>query len=93
MNRINRIISESINKVLRENNRRRVRFTLDEISKITVRNDRGAINESGNWILKDKNWEKNNYERFLDIVDKTPQRLKGFLTYHGMDEIKQDPRY
>lgn len=49
-----------------------------------------AINESYNWILKAKNWEINNYERFLEIVEKTPDKHKPFLTQHGMDEITKN---
>ena len=89
------IIDESIKSVLNKgenfiiNESKSYKFRIDEISKITLRNDKGAyiLSESNNWILKRKNWEINNYKRFLDIVNKTPKRYKGYLTYHGMEEI------
>ena len=88
---LHRIVKESVKRILKENRQPRIKFTLDEISKITVRNDRClVINESNNWILKRKNWEVNNYERFLDIVEKTPKKFKGYLTYHGMKEITKN---
>ena len=62
-------------------------FRIDNISKITLRNDSPSINENGNWLLKQKNWETNNIPRFLEIVNKTPKQLKGFLTQHGVDEL------
>ena len=62
-------------------------FRMDRISEWTVKNDGDILSESSDWILQKKNWEVNNYARFLDIVDKTPRDKKGFLTYHGMDEI------
>ena len=66
----------------------KIKFRLDKISQWTCNNDKGSvITESNNWILKRKNWEINNYQRFLEIVNMTPKRLKGFLTYHGIDEI------
>ena len=89
------IIDESIKSVLNKgenfiiNESKSYKFRIDEISKITLRNDKGTyiLSESNNWILKRKNWEINNYKRFLDIVNKTPKRYKGYLTYHGMEEI------
>ena len=71
------IIDESIKSVLNKgenfiiNESKSYKFRIDEISKITLRNDKGAyiLSESNNWILKRKNWEINNYKRFLDIVN------------------------
>lgn len=87
------IIYESVKSVLNKgenfiiNKSKSYKFRIDEISKITLRNDKGAyiLSESNNWILKRKNWEINNYKRFLDIVDKTPKKYKGYLTYHGVN--------
>lgn len=65
-------------------------FHLDKISKLTINEDYSPyLNENNNFILKRKNWEINNYQRFIDIVNETPRVNKGFLTYHGMDEITQ----
>lgn len=84
MKRKIRISENAFNRVFRKlEEERKIKFTLDEISKITFNNDRClVINESNNWILKRKNWEINNYQRFLDIVEKTPRKFKGYLTYH-----------
>lgn len=69
-------------------------FGLDTITEMTLKNDAWFINEAeendNSWILRRKNWEINNYKRFLDIVNKTHKDLKGFLTYHGMDEITKN---
>lgn len=68
-------------------------FGFDTITEMTLRGDEHIVNEAEenyNWILRRKNWEINNYGRFIDIINKTPKELKGFLTYHGMDEITQD---
>lgn len=75
-----------------------ISFSYDEITEYTLRNDRSFIlNETQTneyrWILKRKNWEINNYERFLNIIEKTPTKpvnLKGFLTKHDIDEISQN---
>lgn len=87
--RLKNYIVNSIKKVLKEMNNN-IELRLDEISNITLKNDKCLqINESNNWILKAKNWEINNYKRFLSIVEMTPKKYKGYLTYHGLDEITQ----
>ena len=86
---LNKIITDSLAKILKENSGCFVKLTFDKISTITYQNNKSTqINEESNWILKSKNWEKNNYERFLSIVNMTPKKYKGYLTYHGLDEIK-----
>lgn len=81
-NVVNGLVNESTN------NPNKLNFILDEISKITFNNNRCiVINEGNNWLLKPKNWEINNYERFLKIIQETPKKYKGYLTFHGMDEI------
>lgn len=83
---IDKIITESINKVISS----KEVFRLDEISKITLLNDT-IINENDNsWILRKRNWEINNYHRFIEIVEKTPRKYKGYLTQHPLEEIEQD---
>ena len=83
---INKIITESIKKVISSKNV----FRLDEISKITLLND-AIINENDNsWVLRKRNWEINNYPRFIEIVEKTPRKYKGYLTQHPLEEIEQD---
>ena len=76
-------------------------INFDVISRYTINDDaveEGDINEEEEYwdpkvehtrhlILRRKNWEINNYKRFLEIVNKTPSDLKGFLTRHGYDEI------
>lgn len=84
------IITESIGRVI--GNGTPIKFRLDGISRLTAGDT--SINEGDgqtkrSFILKKSNWEENNYERFLDIVKKTPKEKKGFLTYHGIDEISQ----
>ena len=70
----------------------KINFNYDKITETTLRNDRSyiltesQINEYG-WILNPESWEVNNYSKFLDIVEKTPHQLKGFLTQHTMEEI------
>lgn len=69
-----------------------INFNYDKITETTLRNDRSyiltesQINEY-RWILNPNSWEVNNYSKFLDIVEKTPRHLKGFLTQHTMEEI------
>lgn len=82
-------INREVKKVLNEESKG-IKLVLDEMSKITLRSDKGECNfitEAGNPLLKNRNWEINNYDRFLDIVNKTPHKYKGYLTSHGMDEI------
>lgn len=67
-------------------------FRYDRITEWTIKSD-STLNEeinNYNWILRERNWEVNNYKRFLEIVENTPSHLKGFLTFHGMDEITKD---
>lgn len=83
---IDKIIAESIKRVISSKNV----FRLDEISKITLLNDT-IINENDNsWVLRKRNWEINNYPRFIEIVEKTPRKYKGYLTQHPLEEIEQD---
>ena len=83
---IDKIITESIKRVISSKNI----FRLDEISKITLLNDT-IINENNNsWVLRKRNWEINNYPRFIEIVEKTPRKYKGYLTQHPLEEIQQD---
>lgn len=90
MKKIERIISEAVRDAI---SRHSVTFRLDRISEMTVRADarlhESADGKLSSYILRRKNWEVNNYERFLGIVKNTPPHLKGFLTWHGLDEITQ----
>ena len=66
-------------------------YSLDKISEITLSSD-CSINEDTkepSFIKRRKNWEINNYDRFLDIVSKTPSDKKGYLTRHPKEEITQ----
>jgi hypothetical protein len=84
---ISRIIKESLNDYIQYG----CFFRIDETSKRNLKSDSRYINEDDNsWILKSKNWDVNDYDRFLDIVEKTPGDLKGFLTQHGEKEISSD---
>ena len=66
-----------------------IRFTLDDMSRWTLENDSdNRLDESNNWIKKIKNWDVNDYSRYYDIINKTPRHLKGFLSYHSPEEIK-----
>ena len=71
-------------------------FRFDEMTLHTVMEDVAAnpdyatLSESNNWILRRSSWEINNYDRFLDIIQETPRSNKGFLTFHGMNEISTD---
>lgn len=80
------ILGESEEK---ERNVQNVSFFLDEMTVQTLLEDEQfyVLTESNNWILKQSSWEVNNYPRFLQIVKSTPADKKGFLTWHGMDEI------
>ena len=74
-------------KLRKENN---IQFNYDKMTEHTLRNNRSYI------LTERKNWEINNYQRFIDIVEKTPTtpvNLKGFLTKHDMDEITQSDLY
>lgn len=83
------MISETVNEIFQQMNN--IQFQLDKISEWTLRNDK-TINEdtsqNNNWILRKKNWEINNYDRFIYIVNRTPSRFKGFLTYHPIEELQ-----
>lgn len=85
------IIKKAVHEAL--SNPGQIKFGLDAITEWTVKNDR-ALNEeaspNNNWILRKRNWEMNNYERFIDIVKKTPSRLKGFLTYHPIEDLQDN---
>ena len=70
----------------------KINFNYDKITETTLRNDRSYILTESQvneyrWILNPNSWEVNNYSKFLDIVEKTPRHLKGFLTQHTMEEI------
>lgn len=66
-----------------------VRITLDRMSQWTLENDGDEqLNESNNWIMKRRSWDINDFDRFFDIVEKTPRHLKGFLTQHSPEEIR-----
>lgn len=87
------IICNTINETINDFLNHRCIFNVDIISEMTLRYDSRFLYESEedySWILKRQNWEINNYKRFLDIVENTRPDLKGFLTYHGMDEIGTD---
>lgn len=85
--KIKRIVRGVIAEAIFENKVNSITFTLDDVSRMTLHADTDLVNESNNWILRRKNWEINNYKRFLEIIDKTPKKFKGYLTYHVMDEI------
>lgn len=84
------MVKNIIRNVLNEN--RKCTFRFDECTLHTLMEDgsNGMLVEAGNPILRKKNWEINNYDRFLDIIKKTPADKKGFLTWHGKDEIQGD---
>lgn len=70
-------------------------FNYDKITEHTLNTERNYILTEAqlnnyNWILKHKNWEINNYDKFLEIINKTPSDLKGFLTQHDYKEISQN---
>lgn len=87
---LNEMVKNIIRNVLNEN--RKCTFRFDECTLHTLMEDgsNGMLVEAGNPILRKKNWEINNYDRFLDIIKKTPADKKGFLTWHGKDEIQGD---
>lgn len=91
---VKRILVEELSKYSSSNSNKTI-FMLDEMSVRTLIEDseyKGIISEASsyNWILKQSSWEVNNYKRFLDIIKSTPSDKKGFLTWHGMDEITKD---
>ena len=84
---IRNMILRTVNEMLQKP---QIRFGYDRITEWTIKNDR-TLNEEEqnyNWILRKKNWEINDYERFLQIVKNTPSHLKGFLTFHDLDELQ-----
>lgn len=88
-NILSKVITETVSEYIKYG----CIFNIDTITEMTLKNDIHFVNESeenNSWILSRKNWEINNYQRFIDIVGNTRSDLKGFLTYHGMDEITQD---
>lgn len=95
---LNEMVKNIITNILNEN--RKCTFRFDECTLHTLMEDgsNGMLFEESNpnleilrkKILRKKNWEINNYDRFLDIIKKTPADKKGFLTWHGMDEIQGD---
>lgn len=87
---LNEMVKNIITNILNEN--RKCTFRFDECTLHTLMEDgsNGMLVEAGNPILRKKNWEINNYDRFLDIIKKTPADKKGFLTWHGKDEIQGD---
>lgn len=85
LSKLSEIISEAIQKEIRKPI---IEYRLDKISRLTIQEDRICCEaKTNNWILKRQNWEINNYDRFLDIIRKTPADKKGFLTWHGKEEI------
>ena len=87
LSKLSEIISEAIQKEIRKPI---IEYRLDKISRLTIQEDRICCEDkTNNWILKRQNWEINNYDRFLDIIRKTPADKKGFLTWHGKEEITQ----
>lgn len=87
MDTVSCAIYEALEKLMYED---RVKFRFDEITLHTLLGDNGVITEGYNWILRRNSWEINNYKRFLDIIKRTPSDKKGFLTWHGMEEITQN---
>lgn len=87
---LNEMVKNIITNILNEN--RKCTFRFDECTLHTLMEDgsNGMLFEESNPILRKKNWEINNYDRFLDIIKKTPADKKGFLTWHGKDEIQGD---
>lgn len=95
---LNEMVKNIITNILNEN--RKCTFRFDECTLHTLMEDgsNGMLFEESNpnleilrkKILRKKNWEINNYDRFLDIIKKTPADKKGFLTWHGLDEIQGD---
>ena len=87
---LNEMVKNIITNILNEN--RKCTFRFDECTLHTLMEDgsNGMLFEAGNFILRKSSWEVNNYKRFLDIIKKTPADKKGFLTWHGMDEIQGD---
>ena len=69
-------------------------FRVDKLSRIYLKYDK-YLNEDNrdsryyDLIFNPNNWEINEYGNFLDSVDKTPDKYKGFLTPHPEEEISQ----
>lgn len=85
-------IKSIIRKVIAETINQPIRFRYDKITEWTVKHDY-LINEESkdyNWILRERNWDINDYERFINIVKSTPSHLKGFLTFHDLKELQTD---
>ena len=84
-----------LSEVNESNQTNDVEFVLDQMSQLTLQIDGDGVNESDDasaakaYVRHKKNWEVNNYQRFLEIVNKTPRQYKGYLTQHPMDEITQ----
>lgn len=71
-----------------------MKFRLDNFSRITLKIDNYLLegkqrDDLERLIFNPNNWEINNYKNFVDSVDKTPQKLKGFLSYHPVEELAQ----
>ena len=67
-----------------------IKFNLDKISQKTLSDDGSEpLTEASNFILRRNNWEINNYERFLQIINETPADKKGFLSQHPLEELQQ----
>lgn len=90
----NKELREMVRNVIKNilTEKRNITYRFDECTLHTLMEDgvNKVISEAGNPILRRKNWEVNNYQRFLDIVKSTPADKKGFLTWHGMDKITGD---
>lgn len=69
-----------------------MKFRLDEFSRMTIKYDslimeRGERDELHSLIFNPNNWEINDYNSFLDSVDKTPDKYKPFMTPHPYEEL------
>lgn len=71
-----------------------MKYRLDRISRLYLNEDRllreGEDKDEAYQIIFDPdNWEVNEYGNFLDSVDRTPDKYKGFMTPHPEEELSQ----
>lgn len=69
-------------------------FRIDRLSRVFLKNDSwlNEDNRSSQYyrlIFNPNNWEVNEYGNFLNSVDKTPDKYKGFMTPHTEKEISK----
>ncbi|MBP5456181.1 MAG: hypothetical protein J6Y37_06750 [Paludibacteraceae bacterium] len=74
-----------------------ITFVIDPMTRFTLSND--TLSEGDRHLAKDfdrkvnsfvrhkRNWEINNYDRYIEIVNMTPQAYRGYLSKHSKEEI------